>query len=382
MPCTQRSTACALAIALCFVLLSAAPLAAGDKAPDGAAPVPQYQHASIVIPAASADEPLRKDFSLERAAGYLEQSATAWMKERKCISCHTTGAYMQVRPLLSPQLGKPSDEMRAHFVTVLANMKSQPHEALTNGLTPTQIAYLALGLAEWDARISGALDTQTDEALRLMLSVQSENGAWGNLDCWPPLESSSYHGTTVAATAVATAPGWLANLKDEKLLAQIEKMKDHLRKTTPPNDYDALLLLWTATRYPGLIDETRKTELVEMVWKHQQADGGWSIRTFSTPEAWGSSNRAEKLRAEPEFAKPPSDGHQTGLAVVVLRDAGVSKDDPRIQKAVAWLLTHQRASGRWWTRSLNSDKFHFITYSGTAYPLLALAKCDKLPAGR
>jgi squalene-hopene/tetraprenyl-beta-curcumene cyclase len=46
----------------------------------------------------------------------------------------------------------------------------------------------------------------------------------------------------------------------------------------------------------------------------------------------------------------------------------------------AWLLRNQRQSGRWWTRSLNTDKWHFITYSGSAYPLLALSLCDALPA--
>lgn len=112
----------------------------------------------------------------------------------------------------------------------------------------------------------------------------------------------------------------------------------------------------------------------------QQADGGWSIRTFGAPEEWGAGNRAEKLRAEPEFATPPSDGHQTGLAIVVLRESGVAATDPRIQRGVSWLKGNQRASGRWWTRSLNTDSWHFITYSGTALPLLALSHCDALPA--
>ena len=62
----------------------------------------------------------------------------------------------------------------------------------------------------------------------------------------------------------------------------------------------------------------------------------------------------------------------TGLAIVALRSSGVAKDDPRIARGIAWIKTHQRASGRWWTRSLNTDKFHFITYSGTVFPLLAL----------
>lgn len=133
---------------------------------------------------------------------------------------------------------------------------------------------------------------------------------------------------------------------------------------------------------PDLLDEAAQREVVRMVWKHQRQDGGWSIRTFAAPEEWGRGNRAEKLRSEPEFGDPPSDRHMTGLAVIVLRDAGVAADDPRIEAAVEWLLANQRQSGRWWTRSLNTDRYHFITYSGTAYPLLALAKCGKLPAVR
>ena len=179
--------------------------------------------------------------------------------------------------------------------------------------------------------------------------------------------------------AAATAPGWLASLSDEKLLDRVDKMKKHLR-TAAPHDHGRLLLLWTSARWPDLLEETQKQELRAMVWKHQRADGGWSIRTFAAPEAWGKGNRAKRLRAEPEFNNPPSDGHQTGLAILVLREAGVPADDARVRRGVTWLLQNQRQSGRWWTRSLNSDKYHFITYSGTCYAFLALAKCKALPA--
>jgi squalene-hopene/tetraprenyl-beta-curcumene cyclase len=70
----------------------------------------------------------------------------------------------------------------------------------------------------------------------------------------------------------------------------------------------------------------------------------------------------------------------TGLAIIALREAGVASSDPRIQRGVSWLLTNQRSSGRWWTRSLNRDNWQFISYSGTVYPLLALDLCDALPA--
>jgi squalene-hopene/tetraprenyl-beta-curcumene cyclase len=180
--------------------------------------------------------------------------------------------------------------------------------------------------------------------------------------------------------ALAAAPGWLENLKDEALLASVARLKKYLATTEPPHDYGRVVLLWAGARLPGITDKAQQATLVDMLLKHQRADGGWSIRSFARPQQWGIGNRAAKLEAEPEFSDPPSDGHMTGLALVVLAECGLPKTDNRVQAGLDWLKTHQRVSGRWWTRSLNTDKYHFITYSGTAYPLLALSLYDAWPA--
>ncbi len=345
------------------------------------APKPQYRLGDIVIPGAHADEPIRSDVSTELANDYLEHGALSWAKKRKCVSCHTTGVYLQIRPELTKLLGPPSATIRTAAIDFLRKPKKRASNGEFAGVLPTQSAYTALGLAEWDRHVNnGKLSEETDEALRAMFEMQSKDGTFGNAECWPPYESSRYHGTAIAAMAAATAPGWLAHLTDPDLKAGVENIKRYLQTTEPPHDFARLLLLWASTRWPDLIDAEQKQQLIETVWKHQRPDGGWSIRTFAEPEAWGDGTRAEKLREEVEFENPPSDGHQTGLAVVVLRDAGVSADDPRIQSAVKWLRSNQRVSGRWWTRSLNKDTKHYITFSGTAYPLLALAKCNALPA--
>jgi len=177
---------------------------------------------------------------------------------------------------------------------------------------------------------------------------------------------------------VCSSDLWLAGLRDPKLRVAVERLRDYLRETPPPHDYGGTLLLWADARLPGLLEPDHKAKLIAMVRGRQLADGGWSLRTFAEPEAWGRGNRAKKLRAEPDFAKPSSDGHMTGLSIIVLREAGVPAGDPALRKGVAWLKSNQRESGRWWTRSLNTDKYHFITYSGTAYPLLALARCGEL----
>jgi squalene-hopene/tetraprenyl-beta-curcumene cyclase len=362
----RLSTLLALAIPLC---------AAAQQKPAKL----QYKHESINISAATKDEPIAAKLSIEKASAYLEEGAKAWVGQRNCISCHTTGAYLRYRPALTPHLGKPSADMRDFFVREMEKLKKMDRENFQKGVRTAQAVYVAAGLAEWDAHVTGKLSPETDQALQLIFEVQQDNGAWQSTDCWPPYESSAYQEASVAIMAAATAPGWLKSKSGVALKAQIDKANAYLRDTPAPHDYAKVLKLWAATRVPGIAAQAERKELIEKIWSLQQDDGGWSMRSFAEPEQWGSGNRAGKLRAEPEFKNPPSDGHMTGLATLVLRDASVAAKDPRIQKAVTWLKSNQRESGRWWTRSLNNDKFHFITYSGTAYPLLALMKCGELP---
>ena len=268
------------------------------------------------------------------------------------------------------------EQHRKFFVLESSKFKRAPATAIKSGLKPTQLAYVANGLAAYD-EVQGKLSAETKEALDLMLTVQSEDGSYSNLDCWPPFESSSYHGATIAAMALATAPGYLKQVTDEQQ-KQINILKNYLQTTKPPHDYARLLLLWTSTKWNGLISQQLRDDTVKMILAHQQDDGGWSIRTFGTPETWGGGSRKDKLNAEPEKDAPPSDGHQTGFAVMLLRDAGVPTDHQSVQSGIQWIKANQRESGRWWTRSLNTDGPHFITYSGTFFPLRALQLCGEL----
>lgn len=342
----------------------------------------QYRFEQILIPKASADEPKRAAVSAELAARYLENGSQAWNGERKCVSCHTNGTYMVIRPSLSRSLGEPNEDTRQFFLKSLTDLKTEKPERLRQSTRPAQVIYIAAGLAEWDAHLTKKRTPETDEALRLMFEIQNENGTWGSLDCWPPFESDAYHEATVAAMAAATAPGWLNDVQqkgDETLKRGLDRLVSYLKTEVPKHDYSRTLLLWASARLPGIVTAAQKRELTDMLVRHQKPDGGWSIRSFAAPDAWGSGNRAEKLKAEPEFSDPPSDGHMTGLAIIVLRENGVPTTDERIQKGIQWLKSNQQESGRWWTRSLNTDSWHFITYSGTAYPLLALQMCESLP---
>ena len=64
-------------------------------------------------------------------------------------------------------------------------------------------------------------------------------------------------------------------------------------------------------------------------------------------------------------------------SAAVLRGAGVPVNEPPIARGVAWLKSHQRESGRWFTRSLNKDNEHFISHAGSAYAVMALVACGE-----
>jgi squalene-hopene/tetraprenyl-beta-curcumene cyclase len=369
-----------LTSARCPAVLCGVFVVATVSGPLMAQPKPQYELGELKVAAARADEPMLSEFSVDKALEHLEQGTKAWSSARNCISCHTNGTYMQIRPALTAHFGPPATAQRDFYLSQLKSLKAIEPKELKKGTRSAQVIYLAAGLAEWDAHVAKSLSPETSDALALMLDIQLASGTWGTLDCWPPFESDAYHEATVAAMAIGTAPGWLADLKDEKQKAAVQKLKDYLVNTPPLHDYSRVLLLWASTRMTDLVSPEQKAKLAEVLWSHQRPDGGWSIRSFAAPESWGGGNRAKKLRDEPDFSNPASDGHQTGLAVLVLRATGVDAKDLRLQRGIEWLKKNQRESGRWWTRSLNTDSWHYITYSGTAYPLMALAACGEIPA--
>lgn len=339
---------------------------------------PQYRHRGQSIPAATPDEPVRSEFSAPLLKQHVDQAADLWAKQKQCISCHTHGIYLYVRPQLMREWGKPADDVRKFLI-------EQATERVAEGdvdevSARAQLAYMSRGLAAWDAALGKSTSPDTDKALRFLLNeMQAEDGSIEARYRFPPINSDTWHATTMAALAIGAAPGWYQSLADAKTKSAVARLLGYLRTTTPKHDHERLLLLWASTVWPELLSREQATEIKNRIWQLQRPDGGWSVRTFAEPEKLGNVAKGRALRAEPGFDNPTSDGYQTALAIIVLRDAGVPADDSRLRKAVKWLKANQRESGRWWTKSLNTtSRFHYISYSGTAYAALALAKCGEL----
>lgn len=352
----------------------------GSSLPNYSTAPPDYQYkdGDIFIPAARADEPKLTAWSAQKAAKYLDDGALVWTRQRQCVACHTNGAYMMMRPALTPYLGPPLAEVKKACTDDLASFwLPKPKD------DPIHHLVTAWGLAEWDAHVTKQLSPETDQVMRNLCNALSEDGQWKIRKLrWIPYILNSYHNACMVAKAIGTAPGWLDKVRsdgDKATLDAVERLRKYLQTCAAQNDYDRVNLLWADLRWPGLIDSAQRQRFIEIIVRHQRPDGGWSLRSFGTPESWGNGNRAEKIEAEGYGDDPPSDGHMTGLALIVLREAGVAVEDERIRKGVAWLKANQRASGRWWTRSLNTDYWQFSTYHGTANALLALGMCGEIP---
>jgi squalene-hopene/tetraprenyl-beta-curcumene cyclase len=74
-----------------------------------------------------------------------------------------------------------------------------------------------------------------------------------------------------------------------------------------------------------------------------------------------------------------SDGYATGFIVHVLLTAGVPKDDAKLAKGIAWLRSHQSATGEWPAISVNKKRDpathvgKFMTDAATSFAVLALS---------
>lgn len=309
-----------------------------------------------------ANEPFAKGWSATRAAEYLDGVGVHWTRDRSCITCHTNMPYLMARPLVQTPNTEGWKEVRQFLEDDVAKWNA--------GGKPRGDAYVvatAAALAVNDANTTRKIHPLTKKALDHMWTVQKKSGEWNWLKCdWPPLEHDDFYGAVLAAVAVGYAPENYA--KSDAAKVGVERLKAYLSGTAAPDLHHKAMLLWASQRVDGLMGKQEQANTIAELKKLQQADGGWCLPSL------GKYARRDKTMNDSATA---SDGYGTGFAVFVLRQAKIPADDPVIVNGVAWLKSHQRESGRWFTRSLNNDQAHYITNAGTAFAVMALDACGE-----
>jgi squalene-hopene/tetraprenyl-beta-curcumene cyclase len=227
---------------------------------------------------------------------------------------------------------------------------------------------IASVLAQNDAATTGKLHSATRFALDRIWEFQRDDGGWEWLnDNEPPSEIEEYYGVTMAAIGVGIAPDNYSQMPKAKM--GLDKIRQYLRNNPPINMHNRAMKMLASVGVDGIMTRDERSEVIKDLFALQKCDGGWNLATLGTN--WIRDD------GTPQDYET-SDGYGTGFVIYALRTAGVPASDPRIQKGIYWLKSHQRVSGRWFTRSMRRDSRQFITHSGTAYAILALVTCDEI----
>ena len=377
-----------LMLAACLVWLCAVAIQGQTAQPPAAAPAAARQPRPLdpkLLNLTSAgpnraDEPFAATASLDKTRSFLDEMAVNWTREKKCGTCHTNIPYLIGRAALGPHT-PAADEVRSFFAGRAARWDAMGNE-LIRGPVETSKGW---GLVTWfahevivtgtmlamdDAGTTGTLAPITREVLDRMWTLQRQDGGWYWLMAHSqPFETSEYYGTALAAVAAGVAPDGYA--KTPAAQAGLKKLSGYLRvknHSDRPYLHDRVYVLWAASRLPDLITAEEREAIVTQLLARQRPDGGWSLPSL------GNWQREDGTLNDRDGA--PSDGYGTGLVTYVLRQTGRSVDDPVIARAVQWLRSNQRVSGRWFTRSINKDSYHFLTHTGTVYAAMALKACE------
>jgi len=353
--------------------------------------------------------PVADTWNPKAAASYLDQRASWWITWKDaqrdhgtfCVSCHTAVPYELARPILRKVLADstPTDSERRILENVTKRVRmwkdvAPPYNDKDYGPNKeaesraTEAVLLAFVLANRDAQ-AGKLTEDTRIAFDNLWSLQKTDGPSRGAWLWQlfdlnPWEGniSPYHGATLAAVAVGVAPeNYRATPAIQKNIAALREYLDREYSSQPL--VNRATLLWASAKLPGLITPDRQKSIVQELSDRQQRDGGWNLFTLSkTWRDWTPSALTGDWKRKDGSAQDfNSDGYATALAVFVLRQAGVPREDARIQRGRSWLQQHQNKSeGFWYTSSINkrrdpaSNVGRFMSDAATAYAVLALAE--------
>jgi squalene-hopene/tetraprenyl-beta-curcumene cyclase len=354
--------------------------------------------------AAHPDKPkkIANSWDPKAAAAYLDRRQSWWMEwpraqrdhQTFCVSCHTAVPYAlsrsALRTALAEQAPSPNERRLLDSVTKRVGLWNEvepfyndadrgPYKSVES--RGTESVLNALILSSRDAQ-SGQLSNDAHTAFEYMWTEQqiagSQKGAWlwlrFNNEPWEA-DDSDYFGATLAAVAIGIAPGNYSATPEVQ--TNLKLLREYLnREFAAQTTINRVLLLWAAAKLPGLLEPDRQKAVIAELLEKQQADGGWSLSSLS-----GDWKRADGTSQE-----TTSDGYATGLITFVLQRAGISPENAKLKRGLAWLTANQdKTQGSWAAYSLNKNKENhispetalFMNDAATSYAVLSLTAANR-----
>ncbi len=272
-------------------------------------------------PAATSTTAVQVRRSVERGLAYLEKDGLAWLDQRKCVSCHH-GPFMLWSFNEARQRGFAVDgKLDALSERVVSLYLRDRKEWEKNPAKKQEAAAQAISLVL--AQAESARPTRTPEKLQAVLELQlGGQQAWGGWNFIGQIQDRPTAEANEATTMWAILALSTRQPGEETLQKSRARARAWLAKNQTSGDNESAALRLTLERKFG--DPGKALSLLDELKARQNADGGWS---------WSK--------------KRTSDPYATGQSLYALGLAGLSGDDPTVQKAWKYLLGFQRDNGSW-----------------------------------
>ncbi len=322
----------------------------------------------------------------------IEASATNYVKNRNCFSCHHQAVTVQALASARERGFAIDEEVFKKQVRYTVDFYRPKVKDILKGTgiggASTTAAY-ALFMLE---AAKHQRDEITDALLEFLLKKQDKDGGWTATTVRPPTEGSKL---TIVALALQNFERYRPPAEDDEaeLATRVEQARERaaafLMRAKPANHEDRVF------RLRGLVLAGAGGKEIHAatddLLKRQRIDGGWAqldgAKSDELPEASPVANFFTSRTARARF----SDAYATATVLVALRMAGVSAKDPAYRKGVQFLLKSQDESGGWIVTSRskpiqllfdNGDpggmRSGFISNHATGWAVLALLEyCEK-----
>jgi squalene-hopene/tetraprenyl-beta-curcumene cyclase len=350
-----------------------------------------------------ANDGVPPDWKPVTAAQYLDTRAKTWSEftgasrgaeatHTSCICCHTVVPIALARPILRTRLKETSRsefegwffKERAMRVDAWAKLDSPAYQLLYDSSddkkresrgTEAVLNALVLAFEDHYRGLKSPSDV-AKKAFTNLWDLQVESGPnagsweWLNFGTEPwESKQARYHGASLAAIAIGTCPDYYKKGVDPTLDAKVKLLAKYLKENlAAQNTFNKIWCLWAAVLIDEIIPAQGREQIIADLFSKQLPDGGWSLSSL------GSFTRKDGTQLE-----VGSDGYATGLILHVLQTAGVSKEEARVARGLAWLRANQKSGGEWRASSLNkkrdpeSHTGKFMADAATAFAVLALS---------
>jgi squalene-hopene/tetraprenyl-beta-curcumene cyclase len=301
------------------------------------------------------------DWNPRGAADYLDARQKEWFawapanaNAKPCVSCHGGLTYLLARPALRRVLHKT--EPTRYETGLVDSLRARLAKRAPKDMFPTAVEpHLAEGAGV--ESILAAMFVRTPEAFDRMWSLQTDGGGFPwfslNLEPWEQ-PKSAYFGAAVAALAAGRSE-----------TPQTARLRAYLaREFSAQPLHHRLMAVWS-----GALSTIARASTLDELWRKQSADGGWTLDALGP---WIQQPDAPPVSGTNAYA--------TAFAAVALLKSGVSPSDPRVERALAWLRSHQDPKGYWDAVSMNKRRppesipAGFMRDAATAWAALALCE--------